>query len=250
MIVRVLIVLSIISVSFNGFGKPYHLNIGVNSPGTPPHLYYSAKEGKYVGVLPDLLSQAIADGALTVDFVDSHRNRSEPLLRLRDIDGFLSSLGWLKRPEEVIATQPIMINKGYLFSLNPIPESIDKAEYNGERVCTRRGYSYPKLESYFSAASLVRIDSSSHVSMLNMLLKKRCHYAYIALDNFKSLINYDEFSNTAFYRTDRPIEEIEVVLILHPSKSIERDIVNSYVHDFIESGLLHRSLARHSVPAI
>ena len=56
------------------------LNFAVNSPGSPPILYFDDRKNEYLGLLPDMLASPIARGELSIRYLDSNRTRSEQFL--------------------------------------------------------------------------------------------------------------------------------------------------------------------------
>lgn len=222
------------------------MSFAVNSPGTAPYLYYVAESDEYRGVVPDLFASLSASTSLHVEFIDSHRNRSESFVYRGDIDMFLSSIDWITDPSAVIATSPLLEHKSYLYSLNPLSEDFSLSTIQEWKVCTRRGFTYPSLEPLFEAGQLLRIDSRSHKTMLKMLVKGRCDLVEINEHNANALFRLDELRSLQFYRSPEPTSIVELSLLMHPSRSEQRDIIDEAIKRFKSSGEFETSLNSHS----
>lgn len=223
------------------------LTLAVNSPGTPPTLYYDKKLKKYAGIVPDLLEIAQLDGVIKVNYLDSHRSRSESFVYEGKVDMFVSSLDWIKEPEKVISTLPIANHKSYLYATKPFSGTDIEQELNKTiSICTRRGFSYPSLENWFSSGKVARIDSNSHLTMLRMLVKNRCDILEMSDRDAKAMMKTNEFIDTKFYRLDTPTSVVHVSFLMHASLTKERDILNKYIEEFKKSGAYNASINKHS----
>lgn len=225
--------------------KPIELSLAINSPGTPPHLYFDATENRYVGVIADILATAEKDEAINVTFVDSHRSRSETFVAQGQLDMFYSSLEWLDEPERFIATDPIFLHKSYLFSHKPFEKGFGTNANTFARICTRRGFHYPGLQPWFENGNFVRIDSSNHETMLRMVLLGRCDAAELNVKNMRALQKLDMFKEIRFYRLEPPTSIVAARLIMHPSQEEARDVLNRYINAFLARGMYDVSLKRH-----
>ena len=221
------------------------LTLAVNSPGTPPHLYYNEELGDYDGVIPDLLRFLEQDGAISVEYIDSNRGRNELYVATGKFDMFYSSIAWLKEPEKLIATIPIFQHTSYLYSIDPFPTDFALNAKVKADICARRGFSYPALEPWFENGKLTRIDFSSHETMLGMLVLGKCNMAELNSKNMLALLNNKKFKGLAFYRYDKPTSLVPATLILNPSKLAERDMLNTYIQAFLESDRYELSLQTH-----
>ena len=225
--------------------KPIKLSLAINSPGTPPHLYFDATQNRYVGVIADILATAENDNAIEVTYVDSHRSRSETFVAEGQLDMFYSSLEWLDEPERFIATDPIFLHKSYLYSHKPFPASFGANAGTNARICTRRGFHYPGLQPWFEKGNFVRIDSSNHETMLRMVLLGRCDAAELNVKNMRALQQQDMFKDISFYRLEPPTSVVAARLIMHPSKKKAKDVINRYIKAFLAQNLYEESLQRH-----
>ena len=225
--------------------SPRTLTLAVNSPGTPPHLFYNQELGIYDGVIPDLLRYAEEDGVFEIVYVDSHRSRNEYFVAAGRFDMFYSSVDWVKNPEKLILTITIFNHASYLYSLKPFPEDFELNEKTTGRICARRGFSYPGLDPWFEAGNLIRIDSTSHHTMFDMLELERCDMAELNRKNMLAMLKVEKFKHLKFYQHKNPTSKVPASLIMNPSKVAERDILNRYITEFLQAGRYEPSLKKH-----
>lgn len=224
------------------------LTLVVNSPGTRPHLYFNQDENKYDGVIPDLLRFAEKNSKLAIEFVDSHRNRNEKFVSSGKFDMFYSSIAWVKQPTDFISTDPIFSHESFLYALEPFADDFSLDRDTGAKVCTRRGFIYPRLEPLFTEGNLIRIDSSSHDTMLKMLILGRCDLVEMNLKNALALIYSEEYVAHAFYQSPEPTSSVPASLIMNPKRTQERDLLNHFIAEFLAQGMYEKSLAKHIQP--
>jgi len=127
----------------------------VNAPGSPPYLYYDLDSQSYQGVVVDFFSQLEEKDILVANFIDSNRGRSEKFIIEGTADMMLTSRSWLDTPERLIFTNKISVHQSYLYSLSPFEPGFVLQSAKGMRVCTRRGFIYPGLDSYFETIILL-----------------------------------------------------------------------------------------------
>ncbi|GFD88976.1 hypothetical protein KUL152_12020 [Tenacibaculum sp. KUL152] len=243
--IRFLLIIAVYLASVKANATPIKLTLAINSPGTPPHLYFDAAQKHYVGVIPDILTTAENDNAIEVTYVDSHRSRSETFVAEGQLDMFYSSLEWLDEPERFIATDPIFLHKSYLYSNKPLPTGFGANAHTHARICTRRGFHYPGLQPWFDEGNLVRIDSSNHETMLKMVLLGRCDAAELNVKNMRALQQQDMFKGIPFHRSETPTSIVAARLIMHPSQVEARNVLNNYIREFLAQDLYEESLKRH-----
>lgn len=227
------------------YAQPTHLNFAVNSPGSPPFLYFDSIENRYLGLIPDLLEEPISRQELTIRYFDSNRTRSEQFLYDQKVDVFTSSIEWLKTPEKLIYTEPLLVHHSYLYSLHPFADNFTLADMENTSICTRRGYTYPKLAPFFALNTAIRVDSSSHLAMMDMFVQGRCDLIIMHESNAQSWFKKSEFSTFTFYPTPEPVNTVYLRLFFPPSRFQERDLINTYITEFKQSGRLQKSLAFH-----
>jgi ABC-type amino acid transport substrate-binding protein len=243
--VKLILVIAVWVLSSPAWSAPKTLFLAVNSPGSPPNLYFNSKRKIYDGVIPDLLRFVAEETDLNVEYVDSHRSRNEYFVINGKFDMFYSSIAWVKNPEKLISTKSIFEHTSYFYAIKPFPENFRVDIKLQKNVCTRRGFVYPDLEKWFSAGNLVRIDSTSHDTMLNMLILGRCDIVELNDKNAAAVFASERFQDTKFYRYKEPVSIVPASLIMNPSLTQERDLLNKFIDKFKASGRYAESLNKH-----
>lgn len=220
----------------------------VNYPGSPPYLYYDKDEARYVGLIPDILQGLIDNKQLNIRYVSNNRERSEEAIYQNKADLIMLSKVWMKHPDKVISTIPIHQHRSYLykttkFSSNFKLDNLTQSEY----VCTRAGYTYPNLRSYFNSKRLIRVDVSNHLSMIRMLFKKRCTYVVMNEFNAINLIHsaFFEKEKDSLYRAPTPISTVPLNIVLRAELTKEKMIIDSHIKELKKTGELERLLKSH-----
>ena len=220
----------------------------INSPGSPPYLYFDTQSQSYQGVVVDFFASFAEEANLNVTYLDSSRARNELLLHQGKADMFLSGEEWLDDPNGFIFSKPLIQHDSYLYATTAFDGPFVPAESNGETVCTRFGYKYPVLQAAFENQehTLIRVDSASQTLMALMLTKGRCDYAIMSEQNALSVLNKRQFCNNEFYQSPNIISSISLVLVIRAGRQELLPIINQYMAGFIRNGQLSRSIKRHS----
>lgn len=225
--------------------QPKTLKFAVNSPGSPPFLYFDKFEKKYLGLIPDMLSEAVAKGELDIRYLDSNRTRSEQFLYEGKAQIFTSSREWLKQPNKVIHSDSILVHNSYLYSLIPFADDFSLENLNRMPICGRRSYTYPTMQMYFDRKQAVKIESTTHSGMVEMLAHGRCKavimHEYNALTWFKRA----DFAELEYFKSPQPVTTVDLRLFFSPELSKERDLVNQYIQRYKSTDKLKQSLAFH-----
>lgn len=221
------------------------LVFAVNTPGSPPYLYFDEATSTYKGIVPDFLDKIINDGHFNVQYVDSNRARNEQFLFTGKADLFLSSKAWLAHPEKLIASEQFQEHRSYLYSLSPFETGFTLEHLERKHICTRRAFIYPVIDKLFVNKFALRIDSSDQGAMLSMLIKGRCDYAILSEFNALSLMSKPENESHPLFRTNSPTNKVPMVFIMRPSLQKQRDIINKYLIDYVKTDQISNSIRRH-----
>lgn len=226
--------------------KPLNLGFAVNSPGSPPFLYFDVRINSYLGVIPDLLAQAVSMGELEVKYIDSNRIRSEMFLYAGKADVFLSSSDWLAAPEKLIQSDNLLLHKSFLYSVRPFASDFKISDLTGKHICARRGYTYPTLDGLFEQEQLLRVDSTSQRTMTEMLVKGRCDVAIMNEYNAHTIFAHTDFDEVSFYQSAKPTNVVQLALFFRPELTAQRNLINTHLRRFKYSGELDKSLKFHA----
>lgn len=241
-IITALFVLLIISKT--GLAGP-KLTFGVNAPGSPPYLYLAENGIEYLGVIPDILAKLEELHGYKIRYIDSFRKRTETFLYQGDIDGFLSSKQWLEFPHKLIFSRPVASHRSYFYSNQPFTNLRAITDVTGVNICTRRGYIYPTLTAHFSNGSLKRVDSSSQLSMLNMLRIDRCNMAIMHEFNALAILSSSDFKADVIYQSPFAVDLVDLSIILRPQLREVKHLLDKIITDMKMSGDLEKSLRQH-----
>lgn len=219
----------------------------VNYPGSPPYLYFDEKTNAFEGVIPDLLKELIESKQLSIKYISNSRKRSEEYMYQGTADLLMLSKNWLKNPDKLISTIAFHQHRSFLYKANPFPDefSLDNA-IQGETVCTKKGYSYPNLAPYFKSKRLVRVDSSSHLSMLRLLFKDRCDYTVMNEFNALNLINSKFFTDKKTYRSTKPVSTVPLNIILRAEFTEEKELLDKHIATLLKNNEIQRLVDKHT----
>jgi ABC-type amino acid transport substrate-binding protein len=221
------------------------LNFAVNSPGAAPYIYYNPTTLEYQGLIVDIISNWVSQEHAQVNYIDSHRNRTEFFIYQGLIDGTLASRTWLTHPEKLISTISIIEHKTYLYSLTPFPDNFKLAELNDVNFCTRRGYFYPELAESINLQKIQRIDATDQLAMLHMLTKQRCAYTLMHEHTANILLSSVTFNQFTIYQSAQPSNVVNLAIFLRPELVTFKKGLDSVITSMKKDGSLAASLKRH-----
>lgn len=222
------------------------LTIVVNAPGSPPNLYYDPDSQSYKGVAVDFFSKLEKNKILIAKFVDSNRGRSEKFILNNKADMMLTSRSWLLTPEQLIFSDKLTAHQTYLYSMSPFKADFTMQNIGKMRVCSRQGFIYPGLHSYFESNQLIRADSSSQVTMARMLQKDRCDYAVMNDRNAAAIFDDQAYCQNTIYQSPVPTDSVDMVFAMRVEMQSTRALINQQIKVFSETGELDASLRKHS----
>jgi ABC-type amino acid transport substrate-binding protein len=163
----------------------------------------------------------------------------------KEADLFFGSAIWLENPKKFIYSNTIMPHVSYMYSTKKFQDQFSLNAHNGALICTRRAYSYPLLQPYFDDGKLVRVDSSSQQSIVNMLSKERCDFAVMSEENARGVMFDSVFCQSEFYQSPLPVMSDEVGFIINENLTQTRNKINQQLLTFINSGARDMSIQKH-----
>ena len=226
------------------------LLFAVNSPGSLPYLYFDFPSQTYLGLVPDFFDDLEQQGILKAVFIDSNQLRSEQFVIEGKVDLYLANRGWLKQPEKVITSIPIVHHLTYLYSLYPFPDDFSVETLVNKQICTQQDYIYTGLQQSFKSKKLLRFDSSSRTTIGAMLAKERCDYAILNNYNAKVVFSEAEYCHLTIYQSPHPTSEIDLTIVMRPELDEVKIVIDKYLKAFISSGKANASLLTHSMKPI
>ncbi|MDC8829280.1 substrate-binding periplasmic protein [Alteromonas gilva] len=224
------------------------INFAINSPGSAPYLYFDPETRQYKGVVVDFFASFADREQLAMRYQDSSRARNELLVKEGKSDMFLAARVWLDNPDSFIYSDKLMSHASFMYATKPFSSPFIPEEHPGATVCTRRGFIYPVLQRYFANEQngLSRVNSISQTTMAMMLARERCQFAIMNEQNALSILTHSRFCDTDFYQSPNVISEVDLVLVIRPERRDAQELINKYIAEFIHSGQLEASVARHS----
>jgi polar amino acid transport system substrate-binding protein len=229
--------LLIIFASFLAHSK--ELKMLVWSKDLDPIVYLDPQTGIYRGILMDVFNSLPPQHKMTLKFISTNRKRGELDLYEGLADVSIFSKEWMQYPNKLIYSEPIYVQREYLYAIAPIEPATTKQMINHKTICTRRGYIYPKLEPYFTRLHAFRMDSRFELTQFEMLRKKRCDLVmadeYVTGGLLKKMGWEDET-----YRSTQVVDTANFTIAFHPTLQSEVDIINRHIISLRESGKLEQ----------
>ena len=222
------------------------LTFAVNSPGSPPYAYFDQAKQGYQGIVVDFFNALAEQGVVRVNFVDSNRTRSEQYVIEGKMDLFIASSRWLDNPRKTILSAPLLSHKMYLFSTRPFTADFQLSNVQQAHICTRRGFVYPGLEPFFQRGNLIRMDSSTQVTMAAMFSNQRCEY--VVMNDYSAAVAFNDagMCNLNVYRSPQPTSEDELVFVMRPALYPFKQQLDQHIAQFKAGQQLELAFSRHA----
>ncbi|MGJ8680188.1 substrate-binding periplasmic protein [Paraglaciecola sp.] len=222
------------------------IKFAVNSPGSPPYLYFNSKTKQYQGFVVDIMEQVQIDFNISSQFVDSHRTRIESLVRTGKADALLSSSTWLTTPKSLLNTIPLSTHKSYFYKLDAFNKNFDINHIQPSTICTRTGFVYPSISKLLTTKQLDRFDVSNQKLMMQMLRKGRCQLVLMNEYNANTLLLSSEFKDSNIHQSALPSNVVDIVIFITKQREVLKPILDKTISKMKKSGELMKSLKRHS----
>lgn len=184
--------------------------------GWPPYLIVDSSGGelKGSGILMDIFNEIVSSSPYKVTIVAYPEKRDIKLLDDGLIDFRFDGLNWVDQPERFYWSDPIIASEDVLVFQKDNPLHFEKlSELAGKKIITHSGYNYPTFEPFFKQSVIHRIDATSHLSMLKMLLASRGDAAImnkaVALWVIKQNRNLDQ----RVFRFSKPVDASYIALL-------------------------------------
>jgi polar amino acid transport system substrate-binding protein len=220
----------------------------VSHPGSAPYLYFDKDSNEYQGVIPDVFNKLIKSEQIKIRYISNSRKRSEEYIYQGQADLMMLSKSWLNHPEKIIATISLHEHRSFLYKTAPFATdfSLDST-IQSEPLCTREGFIYPNLKTAFETRRIFRVDSSNHLSMMSMLFKERCTYVIMNEYNALNLMKTELFKGKQLYRSKEPISIVPLNIILRPSLTQTKKILDEHIQSLKKNGELTNIIERHTL---
>ncbi|CAI3797959.1 substrate-binding periplasmic protein [Rheinheimera sp. MM224] len=198
-------------------------------PQVPPYMYQDEKTEKVVGLVPEILQDFFQQQNIRVQYVADNRTRAEHRLYQGDVDAILLAKEWTQHPEQLLFSEPLLEHQDYLFSRQPMAAQGQLAEWvKGKAICTRQYYVYDALTPFFQTNETARVDSSSEMTQLKMLLNGRCDFAFMN-EHVANWLLHHHFPDQQLYRSAKGFSPVGLTVAFHPRWKPQLAAFNQYL---------------------
>lgn len=211
-------------------------------PQVPPYMYQDPQSERVVGLVPEVLQDFFQQQNIKVQYVADNRTRAEHRLYLGDVDAILLAKEWTQHPERLVFSEPLLEHQDYLFSRHPLAAQGDLAEWvKGKTICTRQYYVYDALSAFFQTNDTARVDSSSEVTQLKMLLNGRCDFAFMN-EHVANWLLHHHFPDQPLYRSVKGFSPVGLTIAFHPRWKPKLAAFNQYLREQRQQGIIEQWL--------
>lgn len=207
-------------------------------PQVPPYMYQDETTQRVVGLVPEILQDFFQQQNIQVQYVADNRTRAEHRLYQGDVDAMLLAKEWTQHPELLLFSAPLLEHKDYLFARQPMSAQATLPELiQGKTVCTRQYYVYDALDPHFNSNQAARVDSSSELTQLKMLLNGRCEFAFIN-EHVANWLLHHHFPTQALYRSAQGFNTVALTVAFHPRWKAQLTAFNHYLQEQQQQGTI------------
>ena len=185
-------------------------------PQVPPYMYQDEKTEKVVGLVPEILQDFLQQQNIRVQYVADNRTRAEHRLYQGEVDAILLAKEWTQHPDQLLFSEPLLEHQDYLFARQPMAAQGQLADWvKGKAICTRQYYIYDALTPFFQTNETARVDSSSEMTQLKMLVNGRCDFAFMN-EHVANWLLYHDFPGEQLYRSAKGFSPVGLTVAFHP----------------------------------
>lgn len=229
--------ISIIASLFFSLAQAAELKVLIWSEELAPIVQWDRQSSSYKGILIDIFDALPNEHKIEFSFVLNNRIKGEFALYDGEADLSIFSREWMKHPEKLLYSEPIYVQREYLYAKSPIAATSINQIIQKKTICTRRGYVYRKLDPFFKAGKSSRMDSRFEITQFKMLQINRCDLA-IADELVGEWIIEKNGWQDAIYRSKQVIDMIDFTIAFHPSKHQFLDMLNAHIRHLKNNGKL------------
>ncbi|WP_233081694.1 substrate-binding periplasmic protein [Rheinheimera soli] len=238
--VSVLILLTTLGAitSVQAAPKTTDLKFVLYYPQVPPYMYQDEKTQKVVGLVPEVLQDFFQQQNIRVQYVADNRTRAEHRLYQGEVDAILLAKEWTQHPDQLLFSEPLLEHKDYLFARQPLAAQGQLADWvRGKAICTRQYYIYDSLTPFFQTNETARVDSSSELTQLNMLLNGRCDFAFMN-EHVANWLLHHHFPDKQLYRSATGFSPVGLTVAFHPRWKPQLAAFNQYLREQQQQGTI------------
>ena len=218
--------------------KVYDLKFVLYYPQVPPYMYQDAKTQKVVGLVPEVLQDFFQQQNIRVHYVSDNRTRAEHRLYQGEVDAILLAKEWTQHPDQLLFSEPLLQHQDYLFARQPLAAQGKLADWvKGKAICTRQYYVYEVLTPFFQTNDTARVDSSSELTQLKMLLNGRCDFAFMN-EHVANWLLHHHFPDQQLYRSAKGFGAVGLTVAFHPRWKPQLSAFNQYLREQQQQGTI------------
>lgn len=207
-------------------------------PQVPPYMYQDEKTEKVVGLVPEILQDFFQQQNIRLQYVADNRTRAEHRLYQGDVDAILLAKEWTQHPEQLLFSEPLLEHQDYLFARQPMAAQGQLADWvKGKAICTRQYYVYDALTPFFQTNETARVDSSSEMTQLKMLLNGRCDFAFMN-EHVANWLLHHHFPDQQLYRSAKGFSPVGLTVAFHPRWKPQLAAFNQYLAEQRQQGII------------
>lgn len=222
--------------------KATELKFVLYYPQVPPYMYQDTTTDKVVGLVPEVLQDFFSQRNINVRYVADNRTRAEHQLYNGEVDAILLAKEWTQHPEQLIFSEPLLEHQDYLFAREPIAAQGNLAQWvKGKAICTRQYYIYQALDPFFKSNETARVDSSSELTQLKMLLNGRCDFAFMN-EHVANWVLHHHFPEQQLYRSAQGFNPVGLTVAFHPRWKSQLAAFNRYLREQRQQGTIEQWL--------
>ncbi|MBU0914336.1 MAG: transporter substrate-binding domain-containing protein [Gammaproteobacteria bacterium] len=238
--VQVLMLLALLSCAsaIQAEPKQAELKFVLYYPQVPPYMYQDEKTQKVVGLVPEVLQDFFQQQHIRVQYVVDNRTRAEHRLYQGEVDAILLAKEWTQHPDQLLFSEPLLEHQDYLFARQPLAAQGQLADWvKGKAICTRQYYIYEALTPFFQTNETARVDSSSEMTQLKMLLNGRCDFAFMNEHVANWLLRH-HFPEQQLYRSAKGFSPVGLTVAFHPRWKPQLAAFNQYLAEQRQQGII------------
>ncbi len=218
--------------------EPLELKFVLYYPQVPPYMYQDEKTERVTGLVPEVLQDFFQQQNIRVLYVAENRTRAEHRLYQGEVDAMLLAKEWTQKPERLLFSEPLLQHQDYLFARQPLAAQGQLADWvKGKTICTRQYYIYDTLTPFFQNNETARVDSSSEMTQLKMLLNGRCDFAFMN-EHVANWLLQHHFPDQQLYRSAQGFGPVGLTLAFHPRWKPQLQAFNQYLAEQRQQGII------------
>lgn len=207
-------------------------------PQVPPYMYQDEETQKVVGLVPEVLQDFFQQQNIRVQYVADNRTRAEHRLYQGEVDAILLAKEWTQHPDQLLFSEPLLEHQDYLFARQPMAAQGQLADWvKGKAICTRQYYIYAALTPFFQTNETARVDSSSEITQLKMLLNGRCDFAFMN-EHVANWLLHHHFPDQQLYRSAKGFSPVGLTVAFHPRWKPQLAAFNQYLAEQRQQGTI------------